>query len=113
MRSQPPSVISMHETPIDSGKNGRSVVSASTTPISSSDSPITGNRQKVSPTSKCVLWKQRNEVIITMSPPSFEISNMKLGNWIDICLYKGVILWAYLLFIESGCKFSLHNDVGI
>lgn len=77
MRSQPPSVISMHETPIDSVKNGRSTLSASTTPISSSESPITGNRQKVSPTSKCVIWKQRNEVIKTIFPLSFGIFNME------------------------------------
>ena len=60
MRSQPPSVFSMHETPIDSAKKDKSTFSAaSATAISSSESPNFENRQKVSPTSK---WKQRNEV---------------------------------------------------
>ena len=63
MRSQPPSLITMHEEPHDASKSIGSVFSPSTSPISSSESGITVNRQRISPTSKCAIWKQKNEVI--------------------------------------------------
>ena len=64
MRAQPPSMVTMHEDPMDSSKSVGSIMSPSTSPISSSESGITVNRQKISPTSKCAIWKQRNEVRI-------------------------------------------------
>ena len=62
MRSQPPSMISIQEDPLDSSKNVGSILSPSSSPISSSESGITINRQRISPTSKCAIWKQKNEV---------------------------------------------------
>jgi len=61
MRSQPPSMISIQEDPLDSSKNVGSILSTSSSPISSSESGITINRQRISPTSKCAIWKQKNE----------------------------------------------------
>ena len=62
MRTQPQSVISMHDAALESTKSVGSILSPSASPISSSESGITLNRQKLSPTSKCTIWKQRNEV---------------------------------------------------
>ena len=64
MRSQTPSMVTVHEDPMDSSKSVGSILSPCTSPISSSESGITVNRQKISPTSKCAIWKQRNEVKI-------------------------------------------------
>ena len=62
MRSQPPSMISIQEAPLSSSKNVDSILSPSSSPISSSESGITINRQRISPSSKCAIWKQKNEV---------------------------------------------------
>ena len=62
MRSQPPSMISIQEDALSSSKNVGNILSPSSSPISSSESGITINRQRISPTSKCAIWKQKNEV---------------------------------------------------
>ena len=89
MRSQPPCMISIQEDQLSPSKNVANILSPSSSPISSSESGITINRQRISPTSKCAIWKQKNEVnLIGYKVRIFRCSKTLLISKLVICYHS-------------------------